>query len=48
MLREVEANQKQLDKARENYTFLAIQTTRELDSTGTRRKSRPKSMKSSL
>jgi hypothetical protein len=32
MLREVEANQKQLDKAREDYTFRSVQTTRELDS----------------
>jgi cellobiose-specific phosphotransferase system component IIA len=38
MLREVEANQKQLDKARENYTFLAIQTTRQLDSHGNTKK----------
>ncbi len=34
MLREVEAHQKQLDKIRENYTFRAIQTTRDLDSHG--------------
>jgi hypothetical protein len=32
MLREVEAHQKQLDKIRENYTFRAVQTTRQLDS----------------
>ena len=32
MLREVEAHQKQLDKMRENYTFRAVQTTRQLDS----------------
>jgi hypothetical protein len=37
-LRQVEANQKQLDKARENYTFLATQTTRELDSHGNTKK----------
>jgi hypothetical protein len=34
MLREVEAHQKQLDKMRENYTFRAIQTTHQLDSSG--------------
>ncbi len=34
MLREVEAHQKQLDEIRENYTFRAIQTTRQLDSHG--------------
>ena len=34
MLREVEAHQKQLDKVRENYTFRAVQTTRQLDSSG--------------
>ena len=34
MLREVEAHQKQLDKIRENYTFRAVQTTRQLDSSG--------------
>jgi cellobiose-specific phosphotransferase system component IIA len=38
MLRQVEANQKELDKARENYTFLATQTTRELDSHGSTKK----------
>src|ERR1700720_4552823 len=38
MLREVEAHQKQLDKVRENYTFRAIQTTRELDSSGKTKK----------
>ena len=34
MLHEVEAHQKQLDKIRENYTFRAVQTTRQLDSSG--------------
>ena len=34
LLREVEAHQKVLDKARENYTFRATQTTRQLDSGG--------------
>jgi hypothetical protein len=38
MLREVEAHQKQLDKVREDYTFRAIQTTRELDSSGKTKK----------
>jgi hypothetical protein len=38
MLREVEAHQKQLDKMRENYTFRAIQTTRQLDSKGNTKK----------
>jgi hypothetical protein len=38
MLREVEAHQKQLDKIRENYTFRAIQTTRQLDSSGNTKK----------
>ncbi len=38
MLREVEAHQKQLDKVRENYTFRAVQTTRELDSSGNTKK----------
>ena len=38
MLREVEARQKQLDKARENYTFRAVQTTRQLDSNGKTKK----------
>jgi hypothetical protein len=38
MLREVEAHQKQLDKMRENYTFRAVQTTRELDSSGNTKK----------
>jgi hypothetical protein len=38
MLREVEAHQKQLDKARENYTFREVQTTRELDSSGRTKK----------
>jgi hypothetical protein len=38
MLREVEAHQKQLDKVRENYTFRAIQTTRQLDSNGNTKK----------
>src|SRR5271169_5722607 len=38
MLREVEAHQKQLDKMRENYTFRAVQTTRELDGSGKTKK----------
>jgi hypothetical protein len=38
MLREVEAHQKQLDKVRENYTFRALQTTRQLDSSGNTKK----------
>jgi hypothetical protein len=38
MLREVEAHQKQLDKMRENYTFRAVQTTRQLDSSGNTKK----------
>ncbi len=38
MLREVEAHQKQLDKVRENYTFRATQTTRQLDSRGNTKK----------
>jgi hypothetical protein len=38
MLREVEAHQKQLDKVRENYTFRAIQTTRQFDSSGNTKK----------
>jgi hypothetical protein len=38
MLREVEAHQKQLDKVREDYTFRAVQTTRELDSNGKTKK----------
>ncbi len=38
MLREVEAHQKQLDKIRENYTFRAVQTTRQLDSSGNTKK----------
>jgi hypothetical protein len=38
LLREVEAHQKELDKARENYTFRAIQTTRQLDKNGSVKK----------
>jgi hypothetical protein len=38
ILREVEAQQKQLDKVRENYTFRAVQTTRQLDSKGNTKK----------
>jgi hypothetical protein len=38
MLREVEVHQKQVDKVRENYTFRALQTTRQLDSSGNTRK----------
>jgi hypothetical protein len=34
VLREVEAHQKELDKIRENYTFRAVQTMRQLDSHG--------------
>jgi len=38
LLREVEAHQKVLDKVRENYTFRAIQTTRQQDSSGNTKK----------
>jgi hypothetical protein len=38
LLHEVEAQQKQLDKVRENYTFRAVQTTRQLDSKGNTKK----------
>ena len=38
ILREVEAQQKQLDKVRENYTFRAVETTRQLDSKGNTKK----------
>jgi hypothetical protein len=38
LLREVEAQQKQLDKIRENYTFRSVQTTRWLDSKGNTKK----------
>jgi hypothetical protein len=38
MLLEVEAHQKQLDKVRENYTFRAVQTVRQLDSGGNTKK----------
>jgi hypothetical protein len=38
MLREVEAHQKQLDKIREDYTFRAVQTTRQLNSSGNTKK----------
>jgi hypothetical protein len=38
MLREVEAHQKQLDRVREDYTFRAVQTVRELDSSGNTKK----------
>jgi hypothetical protein len=38
VLRDVEAHQKELDKIRENYTFRAVQTTRQLDSHGTVKK----------
>jgi hypothetical protein len=38
MLREVEAHQKQLDKIREDYTFRAVETTRQLDSSGNTKK----------
>lgn len=38
ILHEVEAHQKQLDRVREDYTFRAIQTTRELDSSGNTKK----------
>jgi hypothetical protein len=34
LLREVEANQKRLDQARENYTFRATQTIHQLDKNG--------------
>jgi hypothetical protein len=38
ILREVEAHQKQLDKVRENYTFRAVQTVHQLDSSGNTKK----------
>ena len=38
LLHEVEAQQKQLDKVRENYTFRAVQTVRQLDSKGNTKK----------
>jgi hypothetical protein len=38
LLREVEANQKHLDEVRENYTFRAVQTVRELDKKGSVKK----------
>ena len=38
MLHEVEAHQKALDKIREDYTFRAVQTTRQLDSSGNTKK----------
>jgi hypothetical protein len=38
MLREVEAHQKVLDRVRENYTFRALQTIRQLDSSGNTKK----------
>jgi hypothetical protein len=38
LLRQVQANQKQLDKAREDYTFRAVQTTREIDKAGNLKK----------
>src|ERR1700753_4449881 len=38
ILREVEAHQKQLDKMREDYTFRAVQTTRQLDGRGDTKK----------
>src|ERR1700761_4786843 len=38
VLREVEAHQKQLDKVREDYTFRAVQTTRQLDGSGNTKK----------
>jgi hypothetical protein len=34
LIREVRDHQKQLDKARENYTFTSVQTTEDLDSSG--------------
>jgi hypothetical protein len=34
LIREVQEHQKQLDKARENYTFTSAQTTQDLDSSG--------------
>ena len=34
LLREVQEHQKQLDKARENYTYTSLQTTQDLDSSG--------------
>jgi hypothetical protein len=38
MLHEVETRQKQLDKVREDYTFRAVQTVRQLDSNGNTKK----------
>jgi hypothetical protein len=38
MLHEVETRQKQLDKVREDYTFRAVQTVRQLDSSGNAKK----------
>jgi hypothetical protein len=38
MLLDVEAHQKQLDKVREDYTFRAVQTTRQLDGSGNTKK----------
>jgi hypothetical protein len=38
MLHEVETRQKQLDKVREDYTFRAVQTVRQLDSSGNTKK----------
>lgn len=38
LLRDVEARQKQLDKAREDYTFRATQTTRYFDKSGNQKK----------
>jgi hypothetical protein len=34
LIREVREHQKQLDKARENYTYTSVQTTEDLDSSG--------------
>ena len=42
LLREVDAHQNQLDRAREDYTFRAVQTTRQLDSGGRTKRSKRK------
>jgi len=34
LLREVREHQKQLEKARENYTYTSLQTTEDLDASG--------------
>ncbi len=34
LMREVEQHQREMDKVRENYTYTALQTTQNLDSSG--------------